>query len=78
MEKAKLFTNGRSQAVRLPKGCRFQGNEVAIKKVGNIVILYPADTAWDEFLSTEPVSDDFVDSILFARNNDQDTSRETL
>ena len=78
MEKAKLFTNGRSQAVRLPKDCRFQGNEVAIKKVGNIVILYPADTAWDAFLGTEPVSDDFADSILFARNNDQDTPRETL
>jgi len=32
MEKAKLFINGRSQAVRLPKPYRFEGNEVYIKK----------------------------------------------
>jgi len=32
METAKIFTNGRSQAVRLPKAFRFNGNEVYIKK----------------------------------------------
>ena len=31
---AKLFENGRSQAVRLPKECRFDGDEVMINKVG--------------------------------------------
>ena len=38
MMTAKLFENGRSQAVRLPKECRFSGDEVAINKVGDIVI----------------------------------------
>ena len=36
---AKIFQNGRSQAVRLPKAFRFKGNEVKISKKGNKVIL---------------------------------------
>ena len=39
--RAKLFTNGRSQAVRLPKQFRFQGTEVAIRKEGKAVVLEP-------------------------------------
>ena len=35
MTTAKLFENGRSQAVRLPKEYRFNGDEVIINKVGN-------------------------------------------
>lgn len=39
---AKLFTNGRSQAVRLPKGFRFEGvKEVTLEREGNAVILRP-------------------------------------
>ena len=34
MQTAKLFTNGRSQAVRLPKESRFSGNDVFTKKIG--------------------------------------------
>lgn len=41
METAKLFTNGRSQAVRLPKAFRFEGEEVFIKRVGDAVVLLP-------------------------------------
>jgi antitoxin VapB len=41
---AKLFTHGRSQAVRLPKAFRFEGTEVRIVKVGNAVILQPMRT----------------------------------
>jgi len=48
METAKLFTNGRSQAVRLPKTYRFEGKEVYIKKVSAGVLLIPKDrSAWD-------------------------------
>ena len=45
--RAKLFKNGGSQAVRLPKGCRFPDDqgEVVVRKVGNRVILEPVD-AW--------------------------------
>ena len=38
---AKLFTHGRSQAVRLPKGFRFEGTEVRVTKIGDKVILEP-------------------------------------
>jgi antitoxin VapB len=48
MESAKLFTNGRSQAVRLPKAFRFKGKEVFIKKVSGGVLLIPKDNSlWD-------------------------------
>lgn len=40
---AKLFTHGRSQAVRLPKEFRFEGAEVRVTRVGNKVILEPMD-----------------------------------
>jgi antitoxin VapB len=41
MDTAKLFQTGRSQAVRLPKAFRFEGEEVYIKRVGNGVLLIP-------------------------------------
>jgi antitoxin VapB len=48
METAKLFLNGKSQAVRLPKAFRFDGDEVYIKKVSNGVLLVPKDISlWD-------------------------------
>ena len=46
MVKAKLFKNGGSQAVRLPKELRFPGKEVYIKRVGSVVVLYPAHDPW--------------------------------
>ncbi len=48
MDRAKLFVNGRSQAVRLPKSYRFKGNEVFIKKVSVGVLLIPKNqSVWD-------------------------------
>ena len=41
MPTAKLFQNGRSQAVRLPKAFRFEGKEVDIRRDGDAVILRP-------------------------------------
>ena len=41
MATARLFKIGRSQAVRLPKGYRFDGEEVHIKRVGEAVVLLP-------------------------------------
>ncbi len=43
---AKLFQNGRSQAVRLPKEFRFEGSEIGIGRVGNAVLLYPLNDPW--------------------------------
>ena len=47
---AKIFTTGRSQAVRLPKAFRFNGTEVAIKSFGRGVLLMPIDNPWDVML----------------------------
>ena len=44
---AKLFRNGRSQAVRLPKEFRFEGDTVLVRREGNAVILEPAQ-GWPE------------------------------
>lgn len=61
MMTAKLFENGRSQAVRLPKECRFTGDEVAVNKVGDIVILMPKENKWQGFLnSLKLFSEDFM------------------
>jgi antitoxin VapB len=47
MDTAKLFTNGRSQALRLPKAYRFEGKEVYIKKIAEGILLMPKDkTIW--------------------------------
>ncbi len=46
MDTAKLFRNGRSQAVRLPKAFAFEGTEVYVKRVGRNVVLIPKDDPW--------------------------------
>ena len=62
METAKLFMNGRSQAVRLPKGFRFEGEEVFVKKVGNAVVLLPRRDSWETlYESLEAFSEDFME-----------------
>ena len=61
MNTAKLFKNGSSQAVRLPKEFKFQGDEVYLKKIGRLVILIPKDDPWSPFIhSLNHFSDDFM------------------
>ncbi len=61
MQTAKLFQNGRSQAVRLPKAFRMQGKEVKISKQGNKIILEPIETSWDQwFEAINQFSDDYM------------------
>lgn len=61
MKTAKLFTNGRSQAVRLPKECRFSGKEVYVRKYEDIVILFPKRSPWGPLVnSLGNFSDDFM------------------
>ncbi len=63
---AKLFQNGQSQAVRLPKEFRFENlKEVFIKKVNGMVILIPKrdKTVWDSmFDDLDNFSDDFMET----------------
>jgi antitoxin VapB len=52
METAKLFQNGKSQAVRLPKEFRFGSDRVYIKKIGNAVVLIPYQIPWETLLDS--------------------------
>lgn len=72
MTTAKIFTNGRSQAVRLPKEFRFDSNHVAIRKIGDIVVLYPADSAWSPLLAA---SGQFTDDFMADRNQPKKLER---
>ena len=61
MATAKLFQNGRSQAIRLPKEFRLPGKEVTISKQGNKIILEPIENSWDQWFSAlAQFSDDFM------------------
>ena len=61
MKTAKLFKNGQSQAVRLPKEFRFEGDHVFIKKEGNLVLLIPEKKTRDPLIkSHEKFSNDFM------------------
>ena len=61
MMTAKVFQNGRSQAIRLPKECRFSSDEVMVNKIGEIVILLPKHNKWDSFMrAIDMFSDDFM------------------
>ena len=61
MQTAKLFQNGRSQAVRLPKAFRLPGTEVKISRQGNKIILEPIDDSWEQwFHAINQFSDDFM------------------
>ena len=61
MDTAKLFENGKSQAVRLPRAYRFRGTKVYIKKMGNAVVLIPEQDSWSSLTeSLHLFSDDFM------------------
>jgi len=77
--RAKLFWNGRSQAVRLPRAFRFEGNEVSVRREGEAVILEPVRKRdwppeyWDrlreltrdfEFPDVEPLGGGLLDLRL--------------
>ena len=61
MDTAKIFTTGGSQAVRLPKSCRFTDDEVLVNRIGSIVILMPKDDPWRSMLDSLPLfTEDFL------------------
>lgn len=78
MKLAKLFSNGRSQAVRLPKDCRFtQGEkEVYVHKMEGMVMLIPKKNPWGPLLhSLGKFTDDYMNDRSQPSNQD---SREDL
>jgi len=73
MKSAKLFQNGQSQAVRLPKEFRFENSkEVYIKKINGMVVLIPKSdkTVWDKmFENLDSFSDDFMQTRVQPEQN---------
>ena len=73
---AKLFKNGQSQAVRLPKEFRFDNlKEVFIKKVNGMVILIPKSNknVWDTLYDNlNGFSDDFMQTRIQPTQNRED------
>jgi antitoxin VapB len=61
MNTAKVFPNGGSQAVRLPKEYQFATDEVCVNKVGGVVMLFPRDKGWEILVqSFDHFSEDFM------------------
>ncbi len=61
MDTAKLFNNGKSQAVRLPKAYRLKGKEAFITKIGDAIILIPKKERWNTLIgSLDKFSIDFM------------------
>lgn len=75
MKTAKLFQNGQSQAIRLPKEFRFEGEEIFIKRTGNAVVLIPVLHSWNSLLGS---LDKFSPDFMSERNQPQQQPREDV
>ncbi|NBI08873.1 AbrB/MazE/SpoVT family DNA-binding domain-containing protein [Colidextribacter sp. OB.20] len=76
METAKIFENGRSQAVRLPKKYRFSVDEVVVQQLGDAILLVPKESLWKTFLEG---LDGFTGDIFEnGRNQGAQKEREPL
>ncbi len=69
---AKIFMNGRSQAVRLPKEFRFDCDEVYVRKHGEGIIISPKKASWDDFFDEKSA---FGDDYLQERDDTQPQDR---
>lgn len=65
MMTAKLIANGGSQAVRLPKSCRFDGDEVYVNRIGGAVVLTPKgnDMLSSMMAAIDLFTDDFMEGV---------------
>jgi len=75
MDTAKIFVNGRSQAVRLPKEYRFEESDVFIKKIDDVVMLIPRDKVWKTFRNS---FSKFSDDLLLKRDDEMPQERTNL
>ena len=75
MKTARLFINGRSQAVRLPKDCRFSGSDVYVKKLQGMVMLIPKDNPWASLVKS---LEQFTDDFMITREQPEQQSRKNL
>ena len=75
MQTAKIFINGRSQAVRLPKEFRFSDNDVFIKKIGKMVVLLPKDDPWSSLVDS---LDQFTEDFMASRDEPDQNPRDNF
>jgi len=83
-DRASLFVNGGSQAVRLPKAYRFQGTHVSVRREGNAVILEPEEAIpwpegyWERLAAMGPLTDDFRPPEILPATPHRDRAIERL
>ena len=66
---ARVFMNGRSQAVRLPKEFRFDTDRVLVRREGRDVVLSPLFRDWDDYFENGVrFTDDFFEAMVELRN----------
>lgn len=75
MKKAKIFMNGQSQAIRLPKELRFKGEEVLVQKHGNGVLILPINQLFDSLKNS---IDSFSQDFMNDRNQPETQKRDGL
>jgi antitoxin VapB len=73
MNTAKIFTNGRSQAIRLPKEYRFKDAEVYINKIDDIVVIMPKNKKMASLMN---IINKFTDDFMDERNQPAVQARE--
>ena len=62
MMTAKVYENGGSQEVTLPKEYHFSSDEIMVHKIGDVVLLFSKTNKWDSFMTgIEMFSDDFME-----------------
>jgi antitoxin VapB len=74
MARATVFTNNRSQAVRIPKALEFPEGvkKVSIIAVGKARLITPAESTWDSWFDTEGATDDFMSDREQPEDQDRD------
>lgn len=75
MKTAKIFENGRSQAVRLPKEYRFESKEVNVNKIGDVIVLFPQNKKWNGLIKS---LDMFTEDYMEDRQQGNNQERELL
>ncbi len=74
MDTAKIFENGKSQAVRIPKAYRLKGKEAYITKIGDAVVLLPKRNKWDSLISSlEKFTPDFMSDRIQPKLEDRES-----
>ncbi len=72
MDTARIFKNGSSQAVRLPKACQFNTDAVLAHKIGDVVLLFSPESAWEGLAkSLEYFTDDYMPNREQPRTHQQ-------